>query len=114
VQVFPAATQCLFVLDMCTSGFGFETLDCLPSMPFALYDFSFLDKALFLKMQPGMRAAVLEGLLTVVNWLRELVNGYGLTLALVRPTAAHFTRSPQQITGLSGLFVGDESRQAED
>lgn len=87
--MFPAAAQCLFALDMCTSGPGLDSLDVLPAAPIALFDFSFLDKALFLKMQPALRTSMLEGLLTVINWLRELVNGYGTTVSLVRMASSH-------------------------
>jgi hypothetical protein len=53
-------------------------------MPFALFDFTLLDSAVFCKLQSNMRLLMLEGVLTVVNWLRELLNGYGLALSVVR------------------------------
>jgi hypothetical protein len=84
LQVLPPLMQCVYVLDMSTSEFGFVALDSLPSMPLALFELSYLEKNLFLKMQPGLRTALLEGLLTVINWTREVINGYGLTVTLVR------------------------------
>jgi hypothetical protein len=52
-------------------------------MPFALFDFTLLDSAVFSKLQPNMRLFMLEGVLTIINWLRELLNGYGLALSAV-------------------------------
>ena len=76
MQILPAAVQCLHVLEL--SSTGGNGLDALPGMPMALFDFSYLEKGLFLKLQPGLRTALLEGLLSVVNLVREVVNGYGL------------------------------------
>lgn len=75
----------MFIADLADSGAKnetFRTLACLPAAPLALYSFSYLQKAVFAKLQPGFRLAVLEGLVAVSNWLREILNAYGLAQML--------------------------------
>ena len=84
MQILPPVLQCVFVIELCLAAKDFGPLDCLPGMPLALYDFAFLDAAVFCKLQPPLRATLLEGVLVVINWLRELLNGYGLGICQVR------------------------------
>lgn len=80
MQVLAPALKCISITDQALSGYGFESLDCLPGLPFALYSMQFLHAPVFQKLQPAFRAAVLEGLLVLCNWLCELTNAYGLVL----------------------------------
>lgn len=93
MQVLPDAIQAAHVLNLLSDQgtSGFEELRLLASMPLALFDFSFLDKALFMKMQPGLRAALFAGLLAAVNVLRELVAAYSLAQSQVRVQLAPCT-----------------------
>lgn len=72
----------------------------LASMPLALFDFSFLDKALFMKMQPGLRAALFAGLLAAVNVLRELVAAYSVAQSQVRVRLHHAPAALLRHTGM--------------
>eukprot|EP00892_Ulva_mutabilis_P010229 jgi/Ulvmu1/7579/UM038_0002.1 len=74
------ALKCISITDQALAGYGFESLDCLPAVPFALYSTQFLQTPVFQKLQPAFRAAVLEGLLVLCNWFCELTNAYGLVL----------------------------------
>jgi hypothetical protein len=84
MQVLPAIARCVFVTDLADGGVSdnYSTLAVLPSLPLALYSFSYLQKPVFAKLAPGFRAAVLQGLAAACNWLRELLNAYGLAQSL--------------------------------
>lgn len=86
MQVLPSVIQATHVLDLLSEAqpTGFEALQSLASMPMALFDFTLLEKSVFVKMQPGLRAALLAGLLTAINTLRQLVTAHSLALSEVR------------------------------
>lgn len=68
-------------------------LASLPGLPIALFDFSYLDAAVYQKLAPALRTVVVEGLVAVVNWLREMVSAHGLAISRhrVRSTARYLT-----------------------
>lgn len=81
VQILPATVRCLHVTDLAVGG-DYGGLDCLASVPIAMFDFAFLGRDLWPKLSPAFRTAVLHGLLMVCNWFRELINSYGFAQRL--------------------------------
>lgn len=80
LQVLAPALKCISITDQVLSGYGFESLECLPGLPFALFSTQFLKEEVFQKLQPAFRSAVLEGLVILCNWFSEMMNAYGLVL----------------------------------
>ena len=79
--------RCLHVTDLALGG-GYGGLGCLPVVPLAMFDPSYLSRDVWPRLPPAFKVAALRGLAAAANWLREIITSYGfaqhLNLSQVR------------------------------